>query len=158
MVVADVVVRIIIVGCEDEKERVRRVPRVGRPDHRRKIQAQVRTVEDDLRVSASVVDAHPTVASGANQELMAQAVRVLAPDVLPRHVEDHEVTAYGERHLPPELASRQVTSGIFDKRQSVEAHIADADAPNGPFACRFRIGGHRQRARSPAMASFDITT
>src|SRR5690606_37080800 len=124
----DVISRIVGVRREHQQLRVGRVLELHRPDHGRDVQPEAGRVELDLLGRPAVVDAYLDRAAQAHEELLADAVRMRAPDLAARHVEDHEVAERREREIVADLADRQSAARVVvDHLQAVQRHAADAE-------------------------------
>ena len=125
--------RVVLVRGEDQQHRVRFVAVLGRPDHRREVatRASGRSSRTSRRLLA-VVDGDGDAAGDADQELVAHAMRVLAPHLRGRHVVDHEPAARRRTGSPPGSSKDPAVS--LPRRSACSVKRCSVTPPT-PTAC-----------------------
>src|SRR4051812_27035447 len=90
-VVADVIVRIVMIRREHHQYGIRTVLVLHAPDHRRNVQTRRGIVEHELLPSLAVVRDDVAAPVDADKKLMQTLVRVLAANFLALDAEDQKI-------------------------------------------------------------------
>src|SRR6476660_3797495 len=91
VVVANVIGRIVTLGCKNEQCAVDGIAVLRRPHARRHMQAKLWCIEPVFLALPTVVDHYVDGAANADQKLMTRPVRMLAADFRARNVKDDEI-------------------------------------------------------------------
>src|ERR1035437_673296 len=82
VVVADVVACVVLMGGENQQDRVGRVVVLGAPRHGGHVQTDIRAVETELLTHLAVVHHAGHTADQTQQELLALVMGMLTTDIL----------------------------------------------------------------------------
>lgn len=104
IVVANVVLRIVGMRCQHHQHGVGRKPMLDCPDHRRHVQAEIRTIEKKLGALSSIIHNYGAASAYADEELMAFAMGMLSPNLLTGHFEDDKIALHKKRQRVLHLA------------------------------------------------------
>ena len=90
------------------------------------MQSKIRSIQNDLPPSLSVIEQRPARTPDTDKKLMAFKMRMFASQFLRRHVEHDKVSPWREGQIPIELADRKRTTQIGDAQHPVKSRRSHA--------------------------------
>ena len=122
--------------CKHQQHGIGRVLVLDAPHHGRQVNAQVRSVQQELLPVLAIVGHDGAATAHTDEELMTFAVGMLTAGFHAGHVEHHEVALDRKRHGPLELADRQAATNVGGPVHAVQEYARDLRAVRANFQGR----------------------
>ena len=126
MITAYIIIRIVLMRCEDEQNSVACKFIKGGPSHGRHIQSEVRLAKNDLLALFSVVYDDMDRPRDADKELLAHLVSMLASNTLIAHRVYEEIALRSKREQILHVGDGQVATKVIELRESIKLNTGNA--------------------------------
>ena len=137
-----IVCAIVMVRCKHQQHGIGRILVLNAPHHGRKVEADIRPIQEKFLTIAAVIGYYRTTAAHTNQELMAFSVRVLAACFHAGHIEYHEVALRGEGNTSFKFTDRQTTPYVCNAGHVVKGNSRDIRAGSAYVSAVGRCAGY----------------